>query len=546
MPTMSEVRAKFPMYEDVPDDQLLSALHKKHYADMPFEQFNASIDRGQPKAPQPAPYQPYQGIDPGADTERFGENPGTGGTAPTDFLKGVISAPARINRTLEQSSPLSIPGRVLKHALGIDKIDEQYSKAPDSTAGRIGSVVGDVATSLPAVSTLPARILPQIVGNAAIAAAQAPDNPGEAALWGAGGGAVGHTLGKVVGGFNPTAEAKALMERGIQPTAGQAMGRGSWLHRAEDQLAKLPVAGGTIRNTREQALTDFQKASRIAALPPRAGEDAAASIDSLSKAFSEGYQSVLGQARFRPDAQLNLNPTDLVGNVSVMGATKAQMAQARQEVHEVLKHLEDWGATPVTLHQAERMLKEQAYKYKSSAEPHSRIYGEVLAGAADNLRQSWRGGLTPATFNALSALDDAYSKYVPIRRAAANSQGVVEEYTPRALQRAIKAGDKTPNKSRYLAGGEPQQELANAAEKVIGSTVPKPTELGLATMLGAGGASVLGGMTPAYLAAVGAGLGYGSRPVQRALVGDLPGQRALAEALRRFTPATARATNRND
>lgn len=41
---MSSIREKFPMYADVPDDQLLIALHKKHYSDMPAGQFFQSID----------------------------------------------------------------------------------------------------------------------------------------------------------------------------------------------------------------------------------------------------------------------------------------------------------------------------------------------------------------------------------------------------------------------------------------------------------------------------------------------------------------------
>lgn len=43
MPTMAEVRAKFPQYNDMSDEQLAGALHKKFYADMPEEEFKAKI-----------------------------------------------------------------------------------------------------------------------------------------------------------------------------------------------------------------------------------------------------------------------------------------------------------------------------------------------------------------------------------------------------------------------------------------------------------------------------------------------------------------------
>lgn len=43
MPTIQEVRKQFPQYEDLSDDQLADALHRKFYADMPKEQFMTSL-----------------------------------------------------------------------------------------------------------------------------------------------------------------------------------------------------------------------------------------------------------------------------------------------------------------------------------------------------------------------------------------------------------------------------------------------------------------------------------------------------------------------
>jgi hypothetical protein len=43
MPTLAEVRAKYPQYNDMPDDALASALHQKFYADMDPQEFAAKI-----------------------------------------------------------------------------------------------------------------------------------------------------------------------------------------------------------------------------------------------------------------------------------------------------------------------------------------------------------------------------------------------------------------------------------------------------------------------------------------------------------------------
>jgi len=43
MPTIAEVRKQYPQYQDLSDDQLAGALHKKFYSDMPAEEFRAKI-----------------------------------------------------------------------------------------------------------------------------------------------------------------------------------------------------------------------------------------------------------------------------------------------------------------------------------------------------------------------------------------------------------------------------------------------------------------------------------------------------------------------
>lgn len=43
MPTITEIRQKYPQYQDMSDNDLASALHKKFYSDMPVDQFNSKI-----------------------------------------------------------------------------------------------------------------------------------------------------------------------------------------------------------------------------------------------------------------------------------------------------------------------------------------------------------------------------------------------------------------------------------------------------------------------------------------------------------------------
>lgn len=52
MPTIAEIRQKYPTYDDLSDDQLADALHRKYYSDMPKGEFRSKIgmgDAGEPK-----------------------------------------------------------------------------------------------------------------------------------------------------------------------------------------------------------------------------------------------------------------------------------------------------------------------------------------------------------------------------------------------------------------------------------------------------------------------------------------------------------------
>lgn len=57
MPTIAEIRQKFPQYQDMSDEALAGALHKKYYSDMPVQDFNAKIGLA---APAPAVEQGFE------------------------------------------------------------------------------------------------------------------------------------------------------------------------------------------------------------------------------------------------------------------------------------------------------------------------------------------------------------------------------------------------------------------------------------------------------------------------------------------------------
>ena len=186
MPTITEVRAKFPMYKDMPDDVLLKAVWKKHYSSMPEGKFMSKIDRELPD-----------------DSSAIG-----------NFGKGVLSSAATLGNAIPGVSQLvdKIYGEE-----GISKKElENFKKDNEGTTGyQVGKLAGDIGLTLApgmgayrlvkaAGSLIPAggrvaAAATELAGQGAAGAAGAgltDSDLTEGAALGAAGGAVGHIAGK--------------------------------------------------------------------------------------------------------------------------------------------------------------------------------------------------------------------------------------------------------------------------------------------------------------------------------------------------------------
>ena len=118
MPKLSEIRAQFPMYADVPDEQLLIGLHRKFYSDMPFKQFNNAIEYD-------IKSDPTEGMS-GLDKFRAGV-----GKSMVDTVQGLgqmvgLTSREDVAESRKLNAPLMATG-----------------------AGKAGDIAGNVATTLP-------------------------------------------------------------------------------------------------------------------------------------------------------------------------------------------------------------------------------------------------------------------------------------------------------------------------------------------------------------------------------------------------------------
>ena len=114
MPTIAEVRQKYPQYQDMSDEALAGALHQKYYSDMPVQDFNAKIGL----APQPAPTV-EQGFD-RATILPMGKDRATGeiSMAVPGLLKGLFDSGVQA---------VTAPGRAMSGELQVMGADGSVS-----------------------------------------------------------------------------------------------------------------------------------------------------------------------------------------------------------------------------------------------------------------------------------------------------------------------------------------------------------------------------------------------------------------------------------
>lgn len=453
-------------------------------------------------------------------------------------LKGVLDlptlvggpslAPERLNTGLEQAQAAAREKDSGWTTAGEVAGELGMGLLPGAAIAKGARAVQGLGRAAPAVA--------DILGNAAYSAATAIEDRGTAGALGGAGAAGGRLLAKALGRVaKPVGEVgpegQRLQRAGVEPTFGQLMSEPAAgsnkprvlaraLARSEEIAQSVPFGGSVIRNARDKALEQWQGATRTAALPDDwaqaayAAKAAPNSVADVDAAIKRSYASVLKDidmpaVEFNPMESLTKAAS---GDVLV---TPKQMKAARS----VLKdRFERPPTSAVEAQQLESRLKTMAFNYKASPDPSQRDFGNLLHSVANDWRDAWRGALPAHVTPKLAEVDEAFQHFVPIRRAAATGNvAAPDQYTPRQLLQAIRAGDKSSTKSRFVRGQMPQQELAQAGQMLTS----KVNDSGTPERAFALGLPLAGALNPAALLSIPAAGLYGTRGVQNYLTGRM-------------------------
>lgn len=234
---IAEIRAKFPMYKDLSDRELVKGLHKAHYSDMDYPSFLKKIDFS-------------ERVNPTEGMSTFDKAAAGAGKAVSDLGLGI--------RQITGFAPQS----------EVDEVKERDKALMDTGAGIAGNVAGNVAMSL--IPGLGAAGVGKAAGMQALQAG------GKALL------AAPATLGGVV-----TQGGMGALQAGLQPVASGESRAGN---------AALGFAGGAVVPAAGMAL----KGGKAAVEPLYEGgrqQILARALRSAAGQNTDDVVSKLGQAR---------------------------------------------------------------------------------------------------------------------------------------------------------------------------------------------------------------------------------------------------------
>jgi hypothetical protein len=541
---LSEIRAKFPQYNDLSDDDLLIGVRKTFYPDIPMGEFAQRVDYDTNKS------NPTEGMS-GLDKFRAGV-----GKAIVDTGRGIGQMVGAVSRdevaeSRERDKALMDTGAGLAGNIGGNVGTFLLPGGALAGAGRLAGAAGMARTGAALSNAGRAALMPQNIRTAAgvgagMGAVQPSTSTSETMMnagVGAAAGAVPNALSRVLAP-QTRPEVAALMREGVSPTPGQIMGgRAAVL---EEKLASVPLIGDAITMGKRGAVEDLNRAVYNRALGPvgatyqgPAGREGVASV---SRELGNQYDDVLSRVNFAPDAQY---VNDLAAALNRGTATLPEQ-QARQLERVFDSQVMGKVAGPAdgeTFKSAQSELRRFGRGYGSDPSMDTR----ELGARTNELAQALRGALgrsNPAEAGALDAIDSGYRNYALIRDAAARAGSKEGVFSPEALAAAVRGADDSVKKGNYARGTANMQDLSEAALNVLGAKYPDSGTIGRGLVAGGvAGAGAL--LEPTALMVGGAAslpyLPYGRQLAAALLAGQRPQAiQNMAPAVRALTvPATA-------
>jgi len=292
---------------------------------------------------------------------------------------------------------------------------------------------------------------------------------------------------------------QALMKEGVVPTIGQILGGG--YKRAEEGLTSIPVLGDYIKSAQNRAMQNVNTAAFNRALSPIGeslpkGVVGREAVEFASSKLDDAYGKLLPKMTVLQDAPFQTEISNLKNMVQSGSIDPKAVTFFNNWIDSnVLNKFQGQGAvTGQTLKQVQSDLRETINRLGASTDADQRLIGDALKEAQDQVRQLVTRS-NPQFAKELKAIDTGYANFKRVERAAAGLGAEEGLFSPAQLQSAVKALDKSKDKSKFAKGEALMQDLSESAKTALGNKVPDsgtPFRSMLAAIAGGVGASAVG------------------------------------------------------
>ena len=347
-----------------------------------------------------------------------------------------------------------------------------------------------------------------------------------------GGEAVGGILGKALRGPVATPEARSLVEQGVEPTFGQALGKPyKWI---EDMSSSLPLIRPSALEAQERGMETFTKASleKIVDDLNRGVQEADATLSAegrttvpqvrvnvdiepgskglktVKSAVNDAYGRIVenSSGEMTPDFQKGIEGVRELAT-SLPKERKDQIDNIISDIYSRFKSGNRTGG---------EQLKMLDTKLRQVVDKYGKMGGDegFVGDAAQELRSQLHTMIGSQDPGAELALKNANSAWFKVKRMekAMNSSVGDELATPASLLQSL----RQKNLAQFATGDMPMQEFARQGQNVLGGKLPNsftPERMGWQDVAAAGIAGL-----PVAAGIYGAGKAFYSPAMQRKLV----------------------------
>lgn len=290
-------------------------------------------------------------------------------------------------------------------------------------------------------------------------------------LFGVGAKAAFSGLAKVIKP-NIREQAKLLMKEGVTPTPGQILGGAA--QRAEEGATSIPLLGDAIKSGQRRAVEQMNKAAINRALDPigQTAENVGnKGIREAGQKLSNAYGELLPNLKVVADKEF---VDDIEGikklAQSLPDSERSQLERIVQ--NEVMDKFTTSGRMAgETMKNVESKLGGLIRGYRGASDYNQRLLGDAIQETQASLRRMVERG-NPQKGPELKKINTGFANFKRVQEAAGRIGSKEGVFSSAQLRGAVRAKDSSRDKSAFAKGTALMQDLADAAENVLGPKVP--------------------------------------------------------------------------